>query len=475
MATSTAQAPHQSARPALPHPRWRLPLLGDLLTINPAKPTQTSLADAQRLGPIFERRIVNHPIVIVSGAELITEINDEHNWTKHVAVVLKKLRPIARDGLFTAYNHEPNWAKAHNILAPAFSREAMRGYHPAMTTVIDELLTYWTDREGRWTDVADDTQKLTLEIIARTGFDYTFDSFTRPDDHPFVGAMLRGLTYINRNSNLPPLLQKTLGRKQAAQHQKDIVYVKRIVNDVIAARRLDHSEPGSHHDLLDLMLTTADPDTGQRLDDDNIRNQILTFLVAGHETSASTLAFILYQLANHPEIADTARAEVDARFPGRDKPDITYEDVARLPYLRQVLHESLRLWPIAPGYFREARHDVTIGDGRYRFATGDWVFVLTLAAHRDPTAWGHDAEVFDPDRFRPERLRQLGQHVYKPFGTGTRACIGRQFAYHEILLTLAHILHTFTFEPEPGYQLDIAEQITLKPRGFRIRLQRRTR
>jgi unspecific monooxygenase len=137
---------------ALPHPRYRLPLLGDLLTINPAK-----------LGPIFERLIVNYPMVIVSGPELIAEVNNEDTWTKHVGVLFKKLRPISRDGLFTAYNDEPNWAKAHRILAPGFTQQAMRGYHDTMCETAQELVSAWESEEGGWVDVPEDMNRFTLE------------------------------------------------------------------------------------------------------------------------------------------------------------------------------------------------------------------------------------------------------------------------------------------------------------------------
>ncbi|MFI9506184.1 cytochrome P450 [Nocardia sp. NPDC052566] len=454
----------------LPHPPFRLPFLGDVLTINPAKPTQASMRDARRYGPIFERLIVTYPIVIVTGPELITEINNEEHWTKNVGVLFKLMRPIARDGLFTAYNHEPNWSKAHNILSSAFTQEAMRSYHQTMADTVSDLIEYWSAREGQWIDIADSTNRFTLEVIGRAGFSYSFDSFTRTDEHPFVTAMSRGLRHINRNANLPPFLHN-LPRHRAEQHRRDIAFAQNLVDDVIAARRRD--DPDSTRDLLGLMLNRTDPATGDKLDEINIRHQILTFLVAGHETSAGALAFALYFLANHPDIAAEARAEIDERWPERGHADIGYNDVSKLRYLRRVVDETLRLWPIAPGYFREAKHDLTIGDGRYAFKKGDWVFVLTLQAHRDPV-WGPDHDEFDPDHFLPENLRKLGTYVYKPFGTGERACIGRQFAYHEILLALAHIVHTFTFEPQPGYTLEVREQITLKPKGFRLKLHPRT-
>ncbi|MFQ6398990.1 cytochrome P450 [Nocardia sp. KC 131] len=462
-----------SVRPVqrLPHPPFRLPFLGDLLTVRPGKPTQAAMRDARSLGPIYERLIVKYPIVIVSGVDLLSEINNEDHWAKNLSPLFLLMRPIARDGLFTAYNNEPNWHTAHNILKPAFTQAAMRSYHQTMADTVDELINYWSDREDRWIDVAEDTNKFTLEVIGRSGFSTSFDSFTRADtdEHPFVAAMTRGLRFVNRNANLPPVLHK-FPRRRAEQQTNDIAFAKQLVDDVIATRRRE--DPDSTRDLLGLMLNSADDTTGNTLDEKNIRHQILTFLVAGHETSAGVLAFALYFLANHPDVAARARTEIDQRCPDRE---LGYNDVAKLRYLRRVVDETLRLWPIAPGYFREAKHDTTIGDGLYSFEQGDWVFVLTLAAHRD-TGWGPDHDEFDPDRFLPENLRKLDPNVlkaYKPFGTGERACIGRQFAYHEILLALARIIHAFTFEPEPGYQLDVGEQITLKPKGFRLRLHKR--
>jgi unspecific monooxygenase len=215
------------------------------------------------------------------------------------------------------------------------------------------------------------------------------------------------------------------------------------------------------------MLTTDDPETGERLDPVNVRNQILTFLVAGHETSASALSFALYFLATHPDEAAKARAEVDTMSPhGATTP--RFEEIAKLRAIRHVLDESLRLWPTAPAYFREAKQDTVLG-GRYPIKAGQWVIVVLQQVHRDPSVWGDDAAEFRPDRFHT----RPGQG-YKPFGTGIRACIGRQFAYHEMILALATILHRYDFEPDPNYVLDVREQLTFKPMGFRLTFTRRS-
>lgn len=149
----------------------------------------------------------------------------------------------------------------------------------------------------------------------------------------------------------------------------------------------------------------------------------------------------------------------------------TFEQVAKLRYVRRVLDETLRLWPTAPAYAREAREDTVLAN-RYPMRAGEWVLVLIPSLHRDP-AWGSDPERFDPDRFAPERVRGRAPHIYKPFGTGERACIGRQFAIHEAVLVLGTILRRYDFTADPDYQLRIQERLTLMPVGFTLSLRRR--
>ncbi|MGM7644960.1 cytochrome P450 [Nocardia sp. JW2] len=454
----------------LPYPRFRLPLLGDVLTTDFAKPCQRLAEQARELGPVFEQKLFGYPAVVVTGVEAIEEVNDESRWEKHVGHALMKLRPLAGDGLFTAYNSEPNWAKAHAVLAPAFTKSAMADYHGAITGTVRELTDLWSTT-AEWIDVPAATNKLTFEIIARAGFSHSFGSLADSNSGSFVEAMVRELAYANRRTDVLPLFDKVFRRADHARHEADLAHAHAVVDDIIEARK--HDSHRRYRDILDLMLDSADPETGERLDTVNIRNQILTFLIAGSETSANTIAFALHYLSTRPDIAAGVRAELDERWPTPEFPDIRYDDVAKLRSLRRVIDETLRLWPTGPGYFRRAKHDTTLC-GRYRFAQKDWVLVLLLGAHRDP-AWGHDADQFNPDRFLPENIRGLPPRVYKPFGTGPRACIGRQFAHHEIAVTLAALLHQLDLEPDPEYDLDVRETLTLKPAGLRLRARRRRR
>ncbi|MFD0052878.1 cytochrome P450 [Streptomyces sp. NPDC127168] len=454
----------------IPRPPYRVPLLGDVIGASRRTPMQDSLRYARQLGPIFRRRAFGKEFVFVWGAGLAADLADESRFAKHVGLGVANLRPVAGDGLFTAYNHEPNWQLAHDVLAPGFSREAMAGYHVMMLDVASRLTDHW-DRAraaGRAVDVPGDMTKLTLETIARTGFGHDFGSFERSRPHPFVSAMVGTLTYAQRLNTVPAPLAPWLLRDASRRNAADIAHLNRTVDDLVRERR---AAAGGEGDLLDRMLETTHPVTGERLSAENVRRQVITFLVAGHETTSGALSFALHYLAQHPEVAARVRDEVDRVWGGTEAPG--YEQVARLRYTRRVLDESLRLWPTAPAFAREAREDTVLG-GAHPMRRGAWALVLTGMLHRDPDVWGPDAERFDPDRFDAKAVRSRAPHTFKPFGTGARACIGRQFALHEATLVLGLLLRRYELRPEPGYRLRVTERLTLMPEGLRLRLERRT-
>ena len=451
----------------IPHPKGRLPLLGDVRGVNRRTPLQDTVRFGAEIGPIFRRKAFGKEFVFVGGARHAADLADESRFAKYVGLGIANLRPIAGDGLFTAHNDEPNWQLAHDVLAPGFSRDAMAAYHPMMLEVAARLTDRW-DRAasaGTTVDVPGDMTKLTLETISRTGFGHDFGSFERSRPHPFVEAMVGALSYAQRLNGLPfPALHRGAARRNEA----DMAYLNDTVDDLVRARQ---ASGGGDGDLLDRMLETAHPQTGERLSAENVRRQVITFLVAGHETTSGALSFALHYLSLHPEIAARARAEVDRVWGGAEVPG--YEQVARLRYVRRVLDETLRLWPTAPAFSREARQD-TVLTGEHPMRKGAWALVLTPMLHRDPEVWGPDAERFDPDRFDAAAVRARPAHTFKPWGTGTRACIGRQFALHEATLVLGLLLRRYTLRADPGYELRVTERLTLMPEGLRLGLDRRT-
>lgn len=456
---------------SFPHPPGRLPIVGDGRSVNPARPLHSMIGHAATLGePIFEIQVFDQKFVFVAGAELAADLCDEQRFGKSLPPALEALREFAGDGLFTAHTHEPNWRLAHDLLRPAFTRAAMQSYHPVMLETLSELFEYWERLDGP-VDVSRDMTKLTLETLARAALSRDFASFEGTDAHPFVAAMIVALTSGQRIATLQTApggrlaVRRIRKRAQAAQD-----YVDALLDDIIAERR---AQPPSEHDLLGIMLSAKHPETGEQLDDTNIRHQILTFLVAGHETTSGALSFALFYLSRDPEVLAAAHAEADAVLgPDRDAVP-TFEQVARFRYLRRVLDEALRLWPTAPAFGRAPHETVTLSTGQV-MRPQDWAIVLLPSVHRDPAVWGDDAERFDPDRFLPERSRGRMPHTYKPFGTGERSCIGRQFAQHEAILVLARLLHRYEISGDPDYELDIAERLTIVPKGFELRLTPRT-
>lgn len=454
----------------IPHPPGRLPVLGDVLGVSPRTPIQSVYAPSHALGPIYCRRVLGFDWVFVGGADLTAELNDERRFAKYNGMYIDGLREITGDGLFTAHNDDPNWAAAHDILQPAFTAQAMAGYHAVMRDVARELTARWDAAAavGRPVEVSADTTRLALETIGRTGFGYSFGAFARPRPHPFAAALARSLRRA-QYSVLPwPWMRRALAGSPSRQ-RADLRLMTGLVDDVIAARR---DQPGDDGDLLGLMLGRAHPGTGRRLDPVNIRNQVITFLAAGSETTSGALAFALYYLSRHPDVRARAQAEADEMWGDEPDPRPEFADVAKLRYVRRVLDESLRLWPPAPTYMRTAREDTELG-GKYPMRVGDWVAVGIPLLHRDPAVWGPDPEAFDPGRFTSAEIRKRPAQAYKPFGTGPRACIGRQFALHEAVLELGLLVHRYDLSPEPGYRLRVAESGTLKPDGFRLRLTRR--
>ncbi len=454
----------------IPHPPTK-PVVGNMLSLDSTAPVQNLARLAKELGPIFWLDMMGAPLVIVSGHDLVNELSDENRFDKAVRGPLRRVRAIGGDGLFTADTTEPNWSKAHNILLQPFGNRAMQSYHPNMVDIAEQLVKKWerlnADEE---IDVVHDMTALTLDTIGLCGFDYRFNSFYRRDYHPFVASLVRSLETIMMIRGLP--LENLWMQKRRRDLAGDVAFMNKMVDEIVAERRKSVAATEDKKDMLAAMMTGVDRATGEQLDDVNIRYQINTFLIAGHETTSGLLSCTLYALLKHPDVLRKAYEEVD-RVLGPDfgaKP--TYQQVTQLTYITQVLKEALRLWPPAPAYGIAPLADETIG-GKYKLKKNTFITVLVLALHRDPSVWGPNPDVFDPENFSREAEAARPVNAWKPFGNGQRACIGRGFAMHEAALAIGMILQRFKLIDVNRYQMHLKETLTIKPEGFKIKVRPR--
>ncbi|ALS74873.1 NADPH--cytochrome reductase [Planococcus rifietoensis] len=448
----------------LPQPKSYGPL-GNLPLIDKEKPVQSFMKQARELGPIYQFHFPGRASTFVSSAELAAEICDETRFDKKIGPALQKVRAFGGDGLFTSGTEEPNWKKAHNILLPSFSQQAMKGYHEKMIDLASQLVQKWARlNPNEEIDVPDDMTRLTLDTIGLCGFNYRFNSFYREDSHPFIEKMVRALDESMSQTQRLGIQDKLMVRSKQ-QFKEDIDYMFNLVDQLIAERK-EAGDQGED-DLLAHMLKGKDPETGESLDDENIRFQIITFLIAGHETTSGLLSFAIQYLLKHPDKLAKAYAEVDEVL-GDATP--SFKQVKQLKYVRMILNEALRLWPTAPAFSVYAKEDTTLA-GKYEVGKGEAFTLLIPELHRDKSVWGQDAESFRPERF--EDISKIPHHAYKPFGNGQRACIGQQFALHEAVLVLGMVLQHFELIDHSDYQLEVKETLTFKPDGLTMKVKPR--
>jgi cytochrome P450 len=344
------------------------------------------------------------------------------------ATMAIQMRRLMGGNLLVLPHHQ--WLPRRRTLQPMFTKLRVRRYAGHMAAAAQTLVDGW--RDGATVDLDTECRALTLRALGRSVLGLDLDA--RADT---VGPALRtALTWVadrcTRPVNLPQWVptpgQRRARRANATLHQ--------LAAEILAAVRAD---PDREAPLVRALIAAADPQTGQPLSDDDICHELVLFILAGHDTTSTTLTYSLWALGQHPDIQDRVFDEVCALG---DRP-LTPDDVPRLGHTVRVLHEALRLCPPGAGTPRLLKKDLAV-DG-YRLEAGTMAVVSFYAIHRDPELWD-DPLTFDPDRFLPERSQGRSRWQYLPFGGGPRSCIGDHFAMLEATLALATIVRAARIE-----------------------------
>jgi cytochrome P450 len=442
-----------------PRFRGRMPLLRFLRTLKDS--SVATYGEEMFEQAIVERRVLWQRYLIVNAPRGIQRVllDNAGNYVKS-RVARRLIEPGIGRGLLTSEGE--TWRRQRRIMAPAFDPRSLMSYTPVMTEAASAALARW-DRQpdGAPLDIAVEMMRLTLKIIARTMF-----STDAEDVGPIVEDAVGRYQREVRPGLLDLLNLPDWWPRLATRRWPHIFDRFDAVIDRLMAR--DAAATSESKDLLARLLEARDAETGRGMAPREVRDQVVTIFMAGHETTAQALTWTWYLLSQHPAQEQRFHAELERVLGGRVP---RFEDLAELRYTRMVLEESMRLYPPAHTMSREALADDEI-EG-HRVAKGSVVSIVPWVLHRHRLLWERP-EVFDPERFAPERASERPRFAYIPFGGGPRICIGAGFAMTEATVILAMLGQRYRLRLAPGARVEPVGLITLRPRhGLPMLIERR--
>ncbi|MBI3543555.1 MAG: cytochrome P450 [Deltaproteobacteria bacterium] len=443
-----------------PGPKGQL-LLGSLPKRR-KEPLQLYMQGALEYGDLVYYRMGPMKVVLVNNPADIKHVlqDNQKNYVKGFGY--SALEPALGRGLLLS-EHD-FWRRQRRLAQPAFHRQRLMKFAETMVDSTRRMLDRWAElpspRGGQApvVDVAQEMMRLTLGIVSRTllSTDVSGDADT-------VGAALARLfEETNRRVLAAVRWDEALPLPRNLRFKKDLATLDNVVLRIIRERRKSGVDAG---DLLSMFMQTRDEDTGETMDDKQLRDEVMTMFLAGHETTANLLAWTWMLLSQHPSVARKVKAEVDEVLGSRAP---TFEDTARLPYIMMVLEETLRLYPPAWVLAREA---VALDQlGGYDIPPKTIVVLCPWVVHRLPRLWTNP-EGFDPERFTEEACAGRHKYAYFPFSGGPRVCIGSGFALMEAQLILAMVVQRFRLDLLPSHPIVLDPLITLRPRhGIKMTL-----
>ncbi|MCA9683662.1 MAG: cytochrome P450 [Myxococcales bacterium] len=458
---STLRASLLDDRPRPPGPSDRLGIQNALRLQTGTLPLLRDLVD--RHGDVVYMKllgtdyyVLNHPRDIEQALVEHAAIMGRDEYTETL------VRTLGR-GLLTSDGEL--WKRQRKLMAQAFTPRRIRDYGDTMVAVADGCLRPPTFTVGEVVDIHELMGRVTLEVVAAV----LFGTAVSGEEIQVVAEAMGALNRYYANSPeavlmLPRWVPTPLNRlvNDAVERLDTLIYA--IIGRARAQRAsASGQEQEGPRDLLATLIAASD-EGGAGMSDQQLRDEAMTLFLAGHETTALALAHALYLLAKHPEIEAKLQAELAEVLPGDRLP--TTEDAKALLYTRRVLDETMRLYPPAWAIGREVLEEVEIAG--YRIPAGAQLLISQWLVHRDPRFFP-DPEAFDPDRWLPERAKQLPRYAFFPFGGGPRVCIGNHFAMLEATLLLAMIVQRAHLELMPGQRLELLPSVTLRPKGPGLR------
>lgn len=433
-----------SLRPPGPHPRWPA-----ISFFSYRRDMAGFLTRAARLyGDVVYFKIGPQEVYFLNHPDYIKEVLVTHQQNFIKGRALQRAKRLLGEGLLTS---EGQFHRRQRRLAqPAFHRQRIASYADVMTEYAARTSQGWKD--GAKLDMADEMTRLTLAIVAKTLFDADVE-----DEAQEIGQALSTIMSLF-NAMLFPF-SEVLEKLPLPQNKRFKRAKKRLdetIYRIIEERRRSNEDRG---DLLSMLLFSQDEEGTGSMTDEQVRDEVMTLFLAGHETTANALTWTWYLLSGHTEAEARLHAEVDEVLGKRARPSV--EDVPRLRYTEMVLAESMRLYPPAWAIGRLAVKETEING--YSIAPGSLVLISQYVTHRDARYYAEPLR-FDPERWTPEAREARPQFAYFPFGAGARRCIGEAFAWMEGVLLIATLARRWRMRHVPSHTVEIQPLITLRPK-----------
>ncbi|HRG90047.1 MAG TPA: cytochrome P450 [Chitinophagales bacterium] len=358
----------------------------------------------------------------------------------------KNLRFLLGNGLVTSEG--TFWLKQRRLIQPLFHKQRLQGFVDKISLSADKLLDSWVNRNGQVMDMHTEMTGVTLDVVSQTLMSTEVKGdFKKLNDALYV--VMEGMMTLVK-------LPQWLPTPRNVRMKKNRAVLDATIYKIINERRGNHE---GYNDLLSMLMEVQDADTAERMTDQQLRDEVITIFLAGHETTANALSFALYLLAQHPEARQKIADEVKQVI-GNNA--MTYENVMKLEYTTMVIKEAMRLYPPVWGITRDAAQEDVIGG--YRIKKGDSIAVSPYAVHRHEKYWPEPL-AFKPERFAPENLKNIHRYAWFPFGGGQRFCIGNNFAMMEMQIILAKLCTGYNFTIAPGFKLQLQPLVTLRPKN----------
>lgn len=395
-------------------------------------------------GGIAQFKLFGKPYVLVTNPDYVKHIlqDDYRSYIRGRSV--ETGRVLLGDGL--PLTDGEYWLRQRRLIQPAFHRQRLSSLVETMTKNISSQLDEWAHKQS--IDMETEMSRLALSIIIRAMFSDRARGHV--DDLAEAFKIASSFMLWRSQQMLAPPLWMPIPKNVA--YNKALKVLNGTVYPLIAGARKNPD-----NDLLDMLLEMRDEDGGEGLTDRQVRDEVITIFFAGHETSAMTMTWMFYLISQHPDVETKLRNEISEVLNGRAP---TFADLPKLTYTSKVIQETLRLYPAAYLFAREAVGNQTM-DG-YEIPAGVMIFITPYVTHRNAKFWD-EPERFDPERFNQEEIAKRPSHVYFPFGEGPHVCIGNNFAMTEMQLILTMALQRFDFKLVPGHSVGLKPEATLRP------------